>query len=317
MIVDFDAYDLKKQTHGERIKFKGKNIYISSDTVGEINDSKHRTLPAGCVVKQLVSQIKKRRARENRYEFNSVLWNKLSVEDQAMTILHEAWYRILLEGGAKDSEGARYMNALLASVQYSQMNFVEYFEELQTTKMKYYIVYKGSSLFFDETFTIDLKEHELVIDKENNQVCAPNMKVKANIKKVAPVTVFHMGLVKFKFKKICFRNSHFSMAVMPNKLKQKRINFVMESFLIRTNAATDGVLSFHDNGALKGLHGFSFQAAYRLFYNCNGKQVYKKEGKCKGPYRDTDTKLKTIKDKELLFDEKEKPLLFNHYNTLE
>lgn len=310
MVSDLEQYEMFSS---DRPSFKGQVLYIGPDVVGEINDSEHRTLPAGCEIRQMVSQIVPERIRDNRYEINKLLWDKLSLQDQSMTILHEAWYRIMLEDGAKDSKGARYMNALAASIEFEQDSFADYIKDLKTTEKKNYVVENNSTLVFDNLFKVDLKNSEF--DFQGSQVCTESLNVKANIKKVAFITTIHTGLAKIKFKNVCFNNSVIESLTLPKKFSGKRINFVMENYLIRTKGSngSPGVIKFNKNGTFKEVQNLEYEALYKMFYTCGrGRskvETFVKAPGCKGPYLHDDSKISNPSD--ILFDLDEIPVGYN------
>jgi hypothetical protein len=299
-------------------QYRGRVLYLGPDNVGEISDSAHRTIPVGCEIRQLVSQIVPQRIRDNRYEMNKKLWDRLSLLDQTMTILHEAWYRILLEDGAKDSRGARYMNALVASVDFDDDNFSDYLKDLQSTEKKYYVIENNSSLIFDPLFKVDLKNASLQFDGE--RVCTKSLDVKANIKKVAPITTLHMGLAKIEFTNVCFNNSVMESLTLPKKFSGKRLNFVMENYLVRThgNLAEAGVIKFNPNGSLRTIENLEFEALYKMYYVCgrgrNAIVTFDKATGCKGPYLHDESMIKN--PASIIFNEKEVPMDFNFPSSL-
>jgi hypothetical protein len=310
MVDDFEKFEM---FHGSDNRFRGNVLYIGRDSVGEISDSEHRTLPEGCELRQLVSQLKPERLRDNRYEFSLSLWEKLSKRDQAMTILHEAIYRIMIEDGATKSRGTRYMNALFASKEFESYSFSDYIRELKTTEKKNYIVQNNSSLLFSRVLKLKLKS----LTKDNTifsgeTICTDSLEVKANIKKLRFISSFHRGLAKVKFTDVCFNSSSITSLTMPTKIASSRINFVMESYLVRTNKLLDesAILSFNDNGTLKTIEGLQFEALYKMFYRCESKDgefiSETREAKCKGPFLDHKSKVK--KPKSIEFDNDEKPI---------
>lgn len=312
MVNDFETFNL---FHGGEDSFKGDVLYIGRDIVAEINDSDHRTLPEGCEIRQLVSQLKPVRLRDNRYEFSLSLWEKLSLKDQAMTILHEAWYRIMIEDGAKKSKGTRYMNALIASKEFSTYSFSDYIKELKTTEKKHYIVQNNSSLLFNRELKLDLKNGAPDTFVYNGEViCTDILRVKANIKKLRFISSFHRGLAKVNFTDVCFTSSSIKKLTMPNKFAKKRINFVMESYLVRTNKllADKAVLNFNENGTLKDITGLQFEALYKMFYRCEGSRgeyiSESRQSNCKGPFLDHKSKVR--KPTQIEFDLNEKPIGF-------
>ncbi len=310
MVNDFEAYKIFG-IPGQ--SYKGEVIYISPDIVGEISDSEHRTLPVACELRQLVSQLKPVRLRDNWYEFNSTLWNQLSLLDQAMTILHEAWYRIMIEDGATKSVGTRYMNALVASSQFSSYSFSDYLKELKTTEKKHYIIENNSSLLFDRTLKLDLKSSRFAFNGE--EVCTDGITIRANIKRLAFIGAWHRGLATVNFTDVCFTNSALRTITMPLKISTKRINFVMESFLLRSRGLKDAaaVMSFNENGTLKQIKGLELEALYKMFYTCinNRGEEFRsqiQQNNCKGPYLDHKSKIKSPQN--VIFDAHEKPIGF-------
>jgi hypothetical protein len=310
MVNDFEAYKIFSDNTGN---YKGEAIYISPDIVGEISDSEHRTLPVGCEARQLVSQLKPERLRDNRYEFNSTLWNQLSLLDQSMTILHEAWYRVMIEDGAKKSVGTRYMNALIASSDFSSYTFSDYIKELKKTEKKNYIIENNSSLIFDRTLKLDLKTSNFVFNGE--EVCIDGITIRANIKKLAFIGAWHRGLATVDFTDVCFTNSALRTITMPTKISNKRINFVMVRFLLRSRGLEEeaAVLTFNTNGTLKQIKGLEFEALYKMFYVCvdsSGSEFRSdiRQNNCKGPYLNHKSKVK--QPKSVVFDSNEKPIGF-------
>lgn len=310
MVNDFEAYKIFST---DSSSYKGEVIYISPDIVGEISDSEHRTLPAACELRQLVSQLKPVRLRDNWYEFNSTLWNQLSLLDQSMTILHEAWYRIMIEDGAKKSVGTRYMNALVASAEFASYTFSDYIKELKTTEKKNYIIENNSSLLFDRTLKLDLKTSNFVF--KNEEVCTDGITIRANIKRLAFIGAWHRGLAKIDFTDVCFTNSALRTITMPNKISTKRINFVMERFLLRSKGLANdtAVMNFNENGTLKEIKGLAFEALYKMFYKCVDTKGRKfksdiRQNNCTGPYLNHKSKIKSPKN--VVFDSNEKPIGF-------
>ncbi len=308
MVTDFENFEMFSP-NAER--YRGKVIYIGPDSVGEISDSRHRTVPEGCELRQLVSQKTPQRLRENRYEINMTLWKKLSLVDQAMTILHEAWYRIMLEDGAKDSEGTRYMNGLIASEEFDSYSFASYLKELKSTEKKYYIIENNSSLVFDKVFKVNLKSK---ITFEKDSACTNSVTVRANIKRLRMITSWHRGLAKTNFSNVCFNDSVMKSLTLPNKLASKRINFVMDNYLLRANKLIDkkATIYFNDNGTFKEVTGLKFEALYKMNYKCksdDGEYVSDERGEnCKGPYLIHDSKVKNPEN--VIFDSKETPIGF-------
>jgi hypothetical protein len=317
MVNDLEQFAMFPNSTG---RYKGKVMYLGPDAVGEISDSEHRTLPLGCELRQLVSQLKPVRRLDNRYEVNKKLWDKLSVVDQSMTILHEAWYRIMIEDGADDSKGARYMNALTASKAIERSSFSDYIQDLKTTKKKNYIIENNSTLVFDKIFKIELSKIELNDTQlDIDKVCTKSLTVNANIKKLTRFSTIHSGITKVGFKNVCFNNSYIESLTLPPKFSGKRINFVMENYLIRSNGknAENGIIRFNENGTFKTLENLDLEVIYKLFYVCKkGRKkfyTFEKQDGCKGPYLHDDSRVRSPGVVE--FDNLETPIGFKFPDT--
>jgi hypothetical protein len=291
MVSDLEQFKIFPEKRGE-------HTYLGYDVISEINDSYHRSIPEGCELRQLVSQKVPRFSRDYRYIINKKYWEQMSLFEQSMTILHEAWYRIMLENDAQDSEATRYMNGLIASTDFKDLSFVEYINELKNTEKKKYIVTNNSSLVLQETIGINLQSPNLIIDEENDKICGFRQVVKVNVKKVMPIVIWHLGLYKIRFKRVCVKNSRLESLVTSDDFGSKRANFVFKNYLIRNNGTTQErpVLYFHPNGAIKSFEGFKFEALYELFYEDDGS----------GPYLNHKTKVKNPAN--IQFDDKEELL---------
>lgn len=78
-----------------------------NDTLPDIHDIRNIVLPEGCHLEQIVIQH-----RENgipSYEVNGPLWRRLSIADQAGTLLHELFYGESLDEGKDTSDDARLL----------------------------------------------------------------------------------------------------------------------------------------------------------------------------------------------------------------
>ena len=178
---------------------------------------------------------------------------------------------------------------------------------------KNYVIENNSTMVFDREFKVDLKKS--ILDYQGERVCTPSLNVKANIKKVAPLINMHLGLAKIKFEDVCFNNSVIDSLTLPKKFSGKRINFVMENYLIRTTGTNGnaGVIKFNANGTFKEVQNLEYEALYKMFYVCgrgrNKVETFKKQPGCKGPYLHDDSKVS--KPSQVVFDENEQPIGYN------
>ena len=307
MVNDFEKFQLYPDA-------RGKNVYIGYDIIAEINDSEHVSTPEGCEEhpRQLVSQRKPKFRKEFRYEFSLSLWEKMNILEQSMTILHEAWYRIMLENGAENSRAARYMNGLVASRYFETMTFLEYIEEIKETELKHYIVPNNSESIKQSEIHFDLKKHILNFDETNDMVCAPNFKLDPSIKKTYSILDQSQDYLKdLKFQEVCFRNSRIKKLVLPtdvvNKGRTLRLPFHQVEFEKATNSQPSIV--FDDKGKLAELTGMTFDSVMEMYYECDGRKSYVKRFGCeRGPFIDHDTKIS--KPSVVRFSERELPLQY-------
>lgn len=122
--------DIEKRESNDRdLKF----IDFTSDVLSDVPDSLEISLPRGCTKHQLVTQQNPVFPEDKRYTIAEDLFDKMDIDQKALMVLHESWYRIFLNEGAKDSRFARYINGVFASKKH-QMNVLEYFELLNRSE---------------------------------------------------------------------------------------------------------------------------------------------------------------------------------------
>ena len=144
--------------------------------------------------------------------------------------------------------------------------------------------------------------------------------VNANIKKLTRFSALQFGITKVGFKNVCFNNSYIESLMLPPKFSGKRINFVMENYLIRSNgkSAKNGIIKFNENGTFKTLLNLDLEALYKLFYICgkgrNKFYTFNKQKGCKGPHLHDSSKVKTPGKVEC--DTEEKPIGFKFPEAL-
>lgn len=288
------------------------NVYLGNDVVGEINDSLHVTIPIGCEIRQLVAQKKPKFKRDYRYEINKSIWDRMDSFEQAMTILHEAWYRIMIENDKKEnhnSYGARYMNGLIASEDFDDYSFEEYLEELKETELGHYTVFNNSHALVGETFKLPLES----ISFQNGAACVEDFYLAAQFKKFGFNEIFNgIKTLKVDFKNVCFKDSHFTRITIPKKISEKGFLLSLQNYQlnIKANSSQESTLVFHSNGRLSHIENTHNDFLLKMFYLCNGKKTFKKENGCKGPYRFNESKISNPGD-VFFSEEEEAPIGFN------
>ena len=104
------------------------NVLFTEDVLSDVPDSMEVTIPRGCVKEQLVNQQLPVFPEDKRYTIAKSIWERMDTDQQALTVLHEAWYRLTLDEGANDSRWARYMNGLFAAQE--KIAFKDYLAKL-------------------------------------------------------------------------------------------------------------------------------------------------------------------------------------------
>lgn len=123
MLNDYENFRLSRE--GE--EYFGKRIAFVYDNLPDVPDSQELSLPQSCTEKQQLviqrqtSDIPEAQARIRDFKFNIPLLRRLEENSSfqvAMAIMHEILLWDQVEGGAKDSRMARYMNEHLNSDQF-------------------------------------------------------------------------------------------------------------------------------------------------------------------------------------------------------
>lgn len=94
-------------------------VIFTNNNLPDVDDSHELMIPNGCVKEQLVIQRERPTEFDHpaRYTFKKVLWDRMDSLDQALTVTHEAIYRLAIEGFAVDSRYTRLLNEFLASTE--------------------------------------------------------------------------------------------------------------------------------------------------------------------------------------------------------
>ncbi|MBT4790221.1 MAG: hypothetical protein HON90_01505 [Halobacteriovoraceae bacterium] len=275
---------------------RGKFVSLGYDIIAAINDSEHVSTPAGCEEhpKQLVSQVVPTGRLSYRYHFDKRLWEQMSLQEQSMTILHEAWYRIMLENGAKTSVATRYINGLVASKEFELYSFQYYIEEIKATELKYYTIRNTSAAIKHTEIKLNLKEHNLVNDESSTAVCAPGLVLNPSIKETYTILNRRQKYLKnVVFQNVCFENSLLTKVILPVKVPNAKTTLRLPFYQAEFLAATDKnpTMYFHKNGKLKSFSGLRFSKFVEMFYLCDGKESYSDSQCEKGPFINKDTQI--------------------------
>lgn len=267
---------------------RGQVLYIGNDVVGEINDSLHVTIPIGCEIRQLVSQKEPKYRFDYRYEINKQLWDQLNVFNQSMTILHEAWYRIMIENDQDDehdSYGARYMNGIVASKEFEDFTFADYIRDIAETELKTYTTFNTSGALVGKQVELDLTSSLTI---EDGLICVKDAPIKAQLKRFGLRGIFQgITTLDVKFEKACFKNSKISKLTLPNDVAEKGFLLSMDLYQIKAEkaGAPSVEMIFHPSGKLKTLTNIKTDFIVGFYYDCDGSKIFERKEGCSGPYR--------------------------------
>lgn len=306
MVNDFEKFQMFPGS-------RGKHVYLGHDVIAEINDSEHVSTPEGCEEHpiQMVSQRVPKFKNEFRYEFNKTLWDQLTLQDQAMTILHEAWYRIMLENGATNSRATRYMNGLIGSSDFENYTFGEYIQDLKETELRQFTVFNKSQSIKDKEIKINLKSNSL--KAYSDSVCVDNIKMNMSIKESFKLFRRRQKYVSnMPIDKLCFTNEGVSEIHLNEKYIKEKYTLRLEFFqlVLGEKTANESVIRYK-SGKLHSFEGIKFSKLFQMFYRCNGAESYTQNVGCEeGPFNNRDTII--TNPQNVTFDENER--VTNYFN---
>lgn len=292
---------------------RGTHTFLGATEIAPIDDSFHVSTPEGCEKspRQLVSQRVPRFKLDYRYEINQTLWDKMTKQDQAMTVLHEAWYRIMLENGAENSIATRYINALVASKQFESYSFADYFQEIKETELNFYFVKNTSETIKDPVIEINLDDNEF--HTKEDAICADKVVFNPSIKETYTILNRDQDYLKnIEFPRTCFKNSRLTEVTLPDYIVNLKHTLRLPFHQMDLGHTTDEpIIYFHTNGKLHTFSGIHFENLVEMFYVCDEKKSFtQREGCASGPFINHDSKINNPKN--IVFDEDEWPIAFKH-----
>jgi len=104
-------------------EFMQEAQFFADIDLGEVNDSDHILIPAGCKIKQIIIQREVSLPGDKRYIIDKNLWDHLDNDNIAALIMHELIYR---EMNQETSVHVRYFNSFLFSDKISQLTKAEF-----------------------------------------------------------------------------------------------------------------------------------------------------------------------------------------------
>jgi hypothetical protein len=112
-----------------------KKVRFVNSILREIDDSLEVTLPRGCHLEQIAVNRDVYFEEDKQFSFRLDLWEKLSLKNKSMLVMHEAIYEWLRRSNIKikDSRFARYLNGYL-SQKLETINLIKYIKILKRAK---------------------------------------------------------------------------------------------------------------------------------------------------------------------------------------
>lgn len=101
--------------------------FLTGNELIKTPDSNHMAVPIGCEVLQIVTQRQPEFPEDKRYTVNKDLWDMLDGSGKAGLVLHELIYREAIVNRITESTAVRYLNSILASNRFNDLNFFDYF----------------------------------------------------------------------------------------------------------------------------------------------------------------------------------------------
>lgn len=115
---------------------------FSDDLLIDIQDTIETTMPEGCEIQQLIIHNKNPFWRTKPFTISKRLWDRLSLHDKTMAVIHEALYVFYSSKGWEDSRFVRHLNAVLNSSFYTIYGMGTYLQDIDIN------VPKNSSFHF-------------------------------------------------------------------------------------------------------------------------------------------------------------------------
>ncbi len=127
ILNDVINYESTKNTDQSMTSFINEKLV-------DINDSLEIAIPQGCHIEQLIIYLPKKLRNEKTFYISKRLWDKMSVSDKALAILHEGLYMYFSKSGWTNSKFARYINAIINSSHSNDYTFENYVSDSFTTQ---------------------------------------------------------------------------------------------------------------------------------------------------------------------------------------
>lgn len=152
----YDILDFEKT--GKKLQ---RSTLFTDDNLVDIKDSFETTIPRNCTIEQLII-YKSRPLFKDRYFTISVFhWKKLSTDEKAMAVMHEALYAFFYKRGWSDSRLARNLNGIIASETFKDYSIRDYLQDVQKSSpiqhsFHYLVQPQSPSPFHDTPYEVPL-----------------------------------------------------------------------------------------------------------------------------------------------------------------
>ncbi len=189
--AEYFLFDLEKNSYrNDDLKY----IRFTTEKLSDVKDAEELTLPKDCHLEQLAVNMTKTLPEDGIYTIALNHWEKLDLDQQALTILHEAWYQTFLaESRPRTSFYVRYFNEIFASTNYKDMSLKQYLSRLD---------YAQSIGPDQELLPYSIMFDKQVIDLDMDPVRSSSRKLSFNVRKSKNPRTFHYDCIKEGIAKI-------------------------------------------------------------------------------------------------------------------
>lgn len=122
---------------------KDSSVIIDDIQLFSIPDSNHPSWPLGCKVEQTAIRPKRAYWKDKILLISKPIWDSLDNDGKAGLVLHETVYAEAVANGQLDSDGSRYLNAIISSNKISKITPLDYAKVLATARFDWLVTIGG------------------------------------------------------------------------------------------------------------------------------------------------------------------------------
>ena len=135
-------FGIKQQAANGAARFREQMRFVENANFTLLNDSSEIGVPVGCHLELLINQKVNLRPDDKKYRVNAKVWAMLPAFDRAGAMVHELYYKEALDAGTDTADNAAYLTAILASAQFAQLSYWDYFKRLNSAGFPVHVALK-------------------------------------------------------------------------------------------------------------------------------------------------------------------------------